>query len=85
MNLIDNLRQRKSFLTTKDVMELLQLRRNTVCDWVQAGRIPAVRTASGYRFDPSVLADWLVVRSTNRGRRYEPFLPKRCRSRPCRT
>lgn len=68
MNLIDNLRQRKSFLTTKEVMELLQLRRNTVCDWAQAGRIPAVRTASGYRFDPGVLADWLAARSTKPGR-----------------
>jgi excisionase family DNA binding protein len=69
MDLIQELRRRESFLTTKEVMELLQLRRNTVCDWANAGRIPAVRTASGYRFDPRVLADWLVARSTNPGRR----------------
>ena len=69
MDLIQELRLRTSFLTTKEVMKLLQLQRNTVCDWANTGRIPAVRTPSGYRFDPSVLADWLVARSTKPGRR----------------
>jgi excisionase family DNA binding protein len=58
------LRKRQTFLTTAEVMELLQLRRNTVCNWVTAGSLPAARTASGYRFDPVALADWLAARST---------------------
>ncbi len=64
MNLIDQLKKRSSFLTTKELMELLQLRRHTICDWVKSGHLPAIRTASGYRFDPPVLAHWLEMRST---------------------
>lgn len=71
MDLIISLRQRGSYLTSKEVMALIQLRRNTLCAWVRAGRIPAVRTGSGYRFDPRHLADWLSARSTAKPRKRE--------------
>ena len=64
MDLIDRLRERSSFLTTKEVMELLQLRRNTLCHWVRAGRLPAIRSGTGYLYDPHRLADWLDQRTT---------------------
>lgn len=64
MRLVDQLRERASFLTTTELMELLQLRRNTVCAWVQSGYLPAVRTRSGYRFDPPAIAKWLELHST---------------------
>jgi excisionase family DNA binding protein len=64
MTLESGLRMRERYLTTAEVMELLQLRRNTVCDWVKSGELPATRTRSGYRFDPGVLADWIRARST---------------------
>jgi excisionase family DNA binding protein len=69
MSLIEDLRKQEQFLTTKSVMALLDVRRNTLCDWVQSGRIPAVRTGAGYRFDPCDLADWLTARSTGAIRR----------------
>jgi excisionase family DNA binding protein len=65
MSLIDDLKRRKQYLTTMEVMALLQLPRNTVCGWARAGRIPAVLTASGYRFDPMELALWIVARTTS--------------------
>ena len=64
MDLLGRFRQRSSFLTTKEVMELLQLRRNTLCQWVRAGRLPAIRSGNGYLYDPYLLADWLAVRAT---------------------
>jgi excisionase family DNA binding protein len=45
-------------------MELLQVTRNTLCDWVRRGRIAAIRVGNAYVFDPHVLADWLGKRQT---------------------
>ncbi len=66
MDLTEQLRERTSFLTTKEVMELLQLQRNTLCDWVRTGRIPAIRSGNGYLYDPHHLADWLAERTTGK-------------------
>ena len=44
MTLIEQLGKRDRFLTTTEVMKLLKLRRNTLCAWIRAGRITAVRT-----------------------------------------
>ena len=68
MDLIGRLRERSSFLTTKEVMELLQLRRNTLCKWVRTGQLPAVRSGNSYLYDPARLADWLLERATGRNR-----------------
>jgi hypothetical protein len=41
MDLIEELRGRESYLTTKEVMQLLRCRRNTLCGWVRNRRISA--------------------------------------------
>jgi excisionase family DNA binding protein len=66
MGLIDELRQRKTYLSTIEAMELLRVTRNTLCEWVRIGRITAIRRGNGYLFDPHVLADWLEQRTTSR-------------------
>ncbi len=66
MSLIETLRESKRFLVTVEVMELVRLPRNTVCAMAKSGRLPAVRTGSGYRFDPNALADWLEGRTTGK-------------------
>jgi excisionase family DNA binding protein len=48
MDLIQELRARENFLSTAEVMKLLQLRRGTLCEWVRAGRIPAIRVGNAY-------------------------------------
>ena len=64
MNLIDELKTRQSYLSTKEVMVLLQKTRNTLCDWVRTGRMPAIRIGNEYLYDPHVVADWLTKRQT---------------------
>jgi excisionase family DNA binding protein len=66
MSLIEELRKRDTFLTTKEVMTLLNKRRNTICDWVRAGRLSAIRAGNEYLFDPRILAEWLAARTTAR-------------------
>lgn len=64
MDLIQQLRQRDTFLNTAEVMNLLDMSRGTLCEWVRAGRISAVRKGNAYLFDPRRLADWLTERTT---------------------
>jgi len=64
MELIEELRRSGSYLSTKEVMKLIRVRRNTLCEWVRTGRIPAIRCGNGYLFDPRALADWLQLRKT---------------------
>jgi excisionase family DNA binding protein len=64
MNLIEALRSRTTYLGTNEVMPLLGVTRNTLCEWVRRGRIGAIRVGNGYLFDPSTLADWLAERET---------------------
>jgi excisionase family DNA binding protein len=65
MNLIDQLRDRESFLSTVEVMDLLRITRNTLCNWVRCGRLTAVRVGNAYLYDPQMLADWLEGRKTS--------------------
>jgi excisionase family DNA binding protein len=64
MELIDELRQMERYLSTREVMNLLGIRRTTLCQWVRAGRISAIRLGKGYVFDPRKLAGWLTERET---------------------
>lgn len=64
MDLIEELQQRQSFLSTKEVLELLPKTRNTLCRWVRSGKIPAVRIGNAYFYDPRVLAEFLAKRTT---------------------
>ncbi len=78
MSLSEELRSRESFLTTVEVMNLLQKTRAALCERVRSGRIPAVRDGNAYLFDPRELAEWIEARSTNSGRQqHEPSLPNR--------
>jgi excisionase family DNA binding protein len=65
MTLIDNLRRRKTYLSTPETMALISVSRNTLCRWVRAGLISAIRAGgSKYLFDPNAIADWLETRAT---------------------
>jgi len=64
MDLIEELRQRTSYLSSKEVMDLLDVTRNTLCEWVRAGRLAAFRVGNAYIYDPRILAEWLEKRQT---------------------
>ncbi|WP_263377068.1 helix-turn-helix domain-containing protein [Granulicella aggregans] len=68
MSLSEELRARQSFLTSVEVMNLLQTTRGTLCEWVRSGRVPAIRSGNAYLFDPRDLADWIEARTTNHRR-----------------
>jgi excisionase family DNA binding protein len=69
MDLIQELRQRKTYLGTAEVISLLNIgKRDTLCGWVRRGRINAIRTGNAYIFDPHQLADWLTERTKRVGR-----------------
>jgi excisionase family DNA binding protein len=60
--IIDQLRQRKSYLTSTEVMAIIGVTRQTLCDWVRRGVISAIRIGKDNKFDPAVLASWLATR-----------------------
>ena len=64
MDLAAELKTRATFLSTAEVMALLGKTRNTICEWARRGKIPAVRVANAYIFDPRLIADWLCQRQT---------------------
>ena len=64
-SLVADLRSHKTMLTTTEAIALLRTTRHTLCAWVRAGKIPAVRTpANSYIFDPVALAGWMQERSS---------------------
>lgn len=65
-DLITELRQGETFLTTQQVMVLLKMTRNTVCQYVRIGRLSAIRVGNSYLYDPRVLAEWLAERETRK-------------------
>jgi excisionase family DNA binding protein len=64
MDLIEELRREERYLSTREVMGLLKIRRTTLCQWVRQGKLTAVRTGNRYLYDPRKLADWLSARQT---------------------
>jgi excisionase family DNA binding protein len=61
--LIDQLKSRKSFLSTTEARQLLgSITRQTLCAWVNSGTIPAIRIGNANMFDPVELARWLEER-----------------------
>ncbi len=62
LELIEELKQMKRYLSTREVMKLIGVRRTTLCAWVRAGTISAIRVGNGYLFDPHILAEWLAER-----------------------
>jgi hypothetical protein len=60
--IIAKLKLRTGYLNTTEVMEILRRSRNTLCAWVKAGDIPALRMGRDNMFDPLELAHWLEER-----------------------
>jgi Helix-turn-helix domain len=58
-SIIAKLKLRTSYLNTTEVMEILRRSRKTLCAWVKAGDILAVRVGRDNMFDPWELALWL--------------------------
>jgi excisionase family DNA binding protein len=57
--LLNQLGQRKTYLTSAEVTILLGKSRNALCRWVRIGIIPAFQSGKDYRFDPVALAGWI--------------------------
>jgi excisionase family DNA binding protein len=55
---------RTGLLNIADVSDLLGFHEVTLRNWVRAGKLPVVRIASQWRFDPSKLAGWVEERRT---------------------
>ena len=56
-------------MTTADVVKRLNTTKQTVCVWIRAGKLPAVRMPNGdYRFDRAELEAWLQSRKTGGGK-----------------
>ena len=64
MELIEQLKARQSYLSTREVMSLLMKTRNTLCEWVRKGQFPAIRVGNEYLYDPREVAMWLAKRQT---------------------
>jgi excisionase family DNA binding protein len=60
--LVQRLRTRSGLLTIAEVSELLGFHEVTLRNWVRAGKLPAVRVAGQWRFDPAELAGWVEER-----------------------
>jgi hypothetical protein len=70
--IIAKLKLRTSLLLTTEVMEILHRSRNTLCAWVKAGDIPAIRCGRDNMFDPWELALWLEERQLGQPNDLDP-------------
>lgn len=62
MTIVDQLRQRKSYINSTEAISILGVTRATFCGWVRSGKMPAIRLGGGYVVDPQVLSAWLEAR-----------------------
>jgi len=60
--LVQKLRSRAGLLTIAEVSDLLGFHEVTLRNWVRSGKLPAVRIAGQWRFDPAELAGWVEAR-----------------------
>ncbi len=61
--IIETLRQRKSLMSTSEVMAALGIKaRCRFCQQVREGRLQAILLPGGYRFDLADVADYLEAR-----------------------
>jgi len=64
--IIDQIKQRGSYLTSTEVMAILRINRATLCRYCRQGLIPHLRMPDlSYRFDPVALQGWLRERSVS--------------------
>ena len=62
--IIEQLRQRTTYVRASEVMSILGITRNTLCDWINAGTLPAFRLGRNNMCDPAELAAFLEIRRT---------------------
>jgi excisionase family DNA binding protein len=62
MNTIEVLRSRPGYLGTVEAAEYIDINRDTLCDWIKAGKFKAYRVGNANKIDRSYLADWLEAR-----------------------
>jgi excisionase family DNA binding protein len=60
--LVLKLRARTGLLTIAEVSEMIGFHEVTLRNWVRAGKLPTVRIAGQWRFDPAELAAWVEAR-----------------------
>ena len=65
MSIPDQIRQRRSYLSTVELCELTGICRKTVERMVRSGKLKAVKILNGYKFDPEVVATFLESRQTS--------------------
>ena len=59
VTILTQLRSRTTYMSGKEVMTLIGVSRNTLCQWVRTGLIPALKIGKDYRYDPATLATWI--------------------------
>jgi predicted DNA-binding transcriptional regulator AlpA len=62
------LRSKEGLIPLKPLAQLIGFHYHTVYGWVAADQIPYVRIGTRIEFDPTVVADWLMRKSTLRHR-----------------
>ena len=62
--IVDQLKRRTSYVRASEVMSILGITRNTLCDWINAGILPAFRLGKNNVCDPAELAAFLETRRT---------------------
>lgn len=60
--IIEQLKQRTSFVSSTEALGIIGTTRKTLCAWVRRGTISAFRVGNAYVFDPIELARWLAAR-----------------------
>jgi excisionase family DNA binding protein len=65
--IIRQLAERKTYVPSTECLVILGITRQTFCEWVRAGILPAIRAGNRYLVDPSVLSSWLRAREVQPG------------------
>jgi excisionase family DNA binding protein len=60
--LVQKLSTRTGLLNMAEVSDLLGFHEVTLRNWARCGRLPAMRIAGQWRFDPAELAGWVEAR-----------------------
>jgi excisionase family DNA binding protein len=62
MTTIEHLRSRPGYLGVVEAAECIGINRDTLCDWIKAGKFKAYRIGNANKIDRLYLADWLEAR-----------------------
>lgn len=62
LTIIEQLKQRASFVSSTEALGIIGTTRKTLCAWVRKGTINAYRIGNAYVFDPVELAGWIEAR-----------------------